>query len=410
MQTHEHYEELCALAAIGQLSPEEHQELSAHLRACDLCRRAGDDFAVILDQLPSATPPDDSGDTEELLSESYRQKFLQKAAEEGVRFTPEVTGSARMLSFALPWGRKWQLLAFAAAVSGMLAIAIFIGTSRFRDTNRQISRSSPAQAGTGPTVSPGPHSQLPQQQKDDAFAGRIREDELERQVSVLKEQVRRMLIEKDRVQTEYALLKQQLAQLEAHSDSTEQALSQGTSELETVRKGEAQLIATLVEKENRIRELSEELSAQTVALERERELSTAAKDVRELMAARNMHMIDVYDFDTRGKRDKSFGRVFYTGNSMIFYAFDLSDKGQSSKVTFQAWGQREGGGTAPPKNLGVFYVDDHAQKRWVLRVENPKLLSSIDSVFVTVEPSPGRDQPSGKKLLYAYLGTPPNHP
>ena len=91
MPMHEHYEELCALAAIGQLSPEEHQELVAHLQACDLCKRAGDDFAVILDQLPSATPPDDSGDTEELLSESYRQKFLLKAAAAGVRFTPEVT-------------------------------------------------------------------------------------------------------------------------------------------------------------------------------------------------------------------------------------------------------------------------------------------------------------------------------
>ena len=95
MPMHEHYEELCALAAIGQLSPEEHQELVAHLQACDLCKRAGDDFAVILDQLPSATPPDDSGDTEELLSESYRQKFLLKAAAAGVRFTPEVTDSAR---------------------------------------------------------------------------------------------------------------------------------------------------------------------------------------------------------------------------------------------------------------------------------------------------------------------------
>src|SRR5438552_11191173 len=160
MQTHEHYEELCALAAIGQLAPEEHQELIAHLQACDLCKRAGDDFAVILDQLPSATPPDDSGDTEELLSESYRQKFLQKAAAAGVRFTPEVTGSARKLSFALPFGRKWQLLAFAAAVSGMLAIATFIGTSRFRDINRQIARSSPAQTGVGPTVSPEPRSQF----------------------------------------------------------------------------------------------------------------------------------------------------------------------------------------------------------------------------------------------------------
>jgi hypothetical protein len=62
------------------------------------------------------------------------------------------------------------------------------------------------------------------------------------------------------------------------------------------------------------------------------------------------------------------------------------------------------------KNLGVFRIDDGMQKRWVLRVDDPKLLSSIDSVFVTVEPAPGRDKPSGKKLLYAYLGTQANHP
>src|SRR5260370_37573393 len=102
-----------------------------------------------------------------------------------------------------------------------------------------------------------------------------------------------------------------------------------------------------------IRELTEELTAQATAVQRERELNTAAKDVRTLMGARNMHMIDVYDFDTRGKRDKSFGRVFYTGESLVFYAFDLGEKGPASEVTFQACGQREGGGTAP-KNLGGF--------------------------------------------------------
>ena len=62
------------------------------------------------------------------------------------------------------------------------------------------------------------------------------------------------------------------------------------------------------------------------------------------------------------------------------------------------------------KNLGVFHVDDQVQKRWVLRVDNPELLKSVESVFVTVEPSPGRDKPSGRKLLYAYLGTQANHP
>jgi hypothetical protein len=117
------------------------------------------------------------------------------------------------------------------------------------------------------------------------------------------------------------------------------------------------------------------------------------------MAARNLHIIDVYDFDGRGKRDKSFGRVFYTeGKSLIFYAFDLAQKGPASNVSFQAWGQREGAGTLT-RNLGVFHVDDGMQKRWVLRVDD-----------VTVEPAPGRDKPSGKKLLYAYLGTQANHP
>jgi len=62
------------------------------------------------------------------------------------------------------------------------------------------------------------------------------------------------------------------------------------------------------------------------------------------------------------------------------------------------------------KNLGVFYIDDHAQKRWVLKVDDPARLSAINSVFVTVEPLGGVNRPTGKKLLYAYLGTHANHP
>jgi hypothetical protein len=145
-------------------------------------------------------------------------------------------------------------------------------------------------------------------------------------------------------------------------------------------------------------------------VERERQLTAAARDVRELMGARNLHIIDVADLDGQGKSKKSFGRVFYTeGKSLIFYAFDLSQKGSVSKVSFQAWGQSQST-SSRFKNLGVFYVDDQVQKRWVLRVDNPELLKSVELVFVTVEPSPGRDKPSGQKLLYAFLGTQANHP
>jgi hypothetical protein len=44
----------------------------------------------------------------------------------------------------------------------------------------------------------------------------------------------------------------------------------------------------------------------------------------------------------------------------------------------------------------------------VLKVDNPELVKTINSVFVTVEPASGGKHPSGQKLPYAYLG-PPNH-
>src|SRR5260370_34768374 len=215
------------------------------------------------------------------------------------------------------------------------------------------------------SVSHATRNQSPQEQTSKALAGRDSDEALERQVSSLKQQVRQVSLERDRVQAESAILEQQLAQLKAGAEGGEQALSEKTNEVEKVRNDQAQLVAALVEKETKITELTDELTAQATAVQRERELNTAAKDVRTLMGARNMHMIDVYDFDTRGPRDKSFCRVFYTGASLVFYAFDLGEKGSSSKVTVQAWGQREGRGTGP-KNLGVCHVEEHLQKRWVL--------------------------------------------
>ena len=48
--------------------------------------------------------------------------------------------------------------------------------------------------------------------------------------------------------------------------------------------------------------------------------------------------------------------------------------------------------------------------RWVLKVNNASVLERIDAVFVTLEPPNGSPAPRGRKLLYANLGGPPNHP
>ena len=62
-----------------------------------------------------------------------------------------------------------------------------------------------------------------------------------------------------------------------------------------------------------------------------------------------------------------------------------------------------------PARSSFLHVDAKAPGRWVLNVNNSELLKEISSVFVTVEPSAGGKQPSGQKMLYAYLGE-ANHP
>jgi len=145
--------------------------------------------------------------------------------------------------------------------------------------------------------------------------------------------------------------------------------------------------------------------------ERERQLIAAGKEIRDLMGARNLHIIDVYDVDGNSRTGKKFGRVFYTeGKSLIFYAFDLAPHDRSRFThSFQAWGIQEPE-RQPAKSLGIFYADDETHNRWVLKFDDPEAIAQIDAVFVTVEPPGGSSKPTGHKLLYAYLDGQPNHP
>src|SRR4029077_5956241 len=163
--------------------------------------------------------------------------------------------------------------------------------------------------------------------------------------------------------------------------------------------------------EGQVRELKESVAQQAASFEQEQQLFAASKDVRQLMGARNLHIMDVHDTDGAGKAAKAFGRVFYAeGQSLVFYAFDLqSGHLTPAKYTFQAWGENESVSHSL-RNLGTFTVDDHEQRRWVLKVNDAKLLGGIDSVFVTAETVSDTREPHGKKLLYAYIVGQANHP
>jgi hypothetical protein len=166
----------------------------------------------------------------------------------------------------------------------------------------------------------------------------------------------------------------------------------------------------MVEQQTHITELTNKLRLASATLDMERQLVAAGKDIPELMAARQLHVIDVRDTDPNGNPSQAFGRVFLTeGKSLTFYAFDLNeDRLVNAKRSFQVWAVPEAGKNSP-RSLGFLHVDAKAQERWVLKVENPELVKQISSVFVTVEPTSGGKQPSGQKMLYAYLGE-ANHP
>src|SRR5215475_12682626 len=102
-------------------------------------------------------------------------------------------------------------------------------------------------------------------------------------------------------------------------------------------------------------------------LERERQLLGAGREIRDIVGARNLHIVDVADVATRGLR-KPFGRVFYTeAKSLIFYAYDLATTG---KQTLIVWGSREGDPTST-RMLGILINDDKAQKRWAMNFRDP---------------------------------------
>ena len=125
---HEHFEELCAIAASGQISESEFVELQDHLQQCEVCRSAYSDFVDLLhDKLPLAHPEiAGSSKLPGFLSEtsSHRERFLARARMEGVAVSldPARRTVQSRLSF-------WFSLKFANVGLAPIAVAALLVTA-----------------------------------------------------------------------------------------------------------------------------------------------------------------------------------------------------------------------------------------------------------------------------------------
>ncbi len=421
MLNHEYFQEMAALAAIGQLSATEVKVLEDHLEQCASCRSAGTDFAGIVQaELPVVGDRRDRASRLRALfgaDRGYRQRFIERARAEGIGFSPEVDQKP-----VRPKVPMFTLVPASTALLVFASLVFVIGVWMYRSRLPASTIMSPDfalqhQVDQLAVLNTDLRSRVAEMAESEALKA-VEIQQLEREQAASREQLVALRDRLERAKEDQLALQAQLESAEAQADefksrSQENARLAGDlkNELDRVRANQSASEATLAAQQDRIRELSEKLAAQTVLFERERELLAAGREIRDLMGARNLHIIDVFDVDGKGRSAKAFGRVFYTeGKSLIFYAFDLTPRRHSrADHAFQAWGYRD---PAPQfaRSLGIFYADDKTQNRWVLKFDDPEVLAEIDAVFVTVEPPGGSPKPTGQKLLYAYLNGQPNHP
>jgi hypothetical protein len=426
-EEHEKYKELCALAATGNLAPLELSDLRVHLQDCESCQEAFAQFQILTAEgLPAlagsylAKPDratwDDSAARNRLLTSIRMEKQVAVGQNKPL---PPPTGPE--------FTRKNKIPGYAGVpIAAGLLLALVSGAYHFGAQSHKQSIVEPKSA-----ASDDQYQKLSEQKRlaDESLSGQEKKlaqlqaqnVEKEQALANLRSSLRALERRSDELMEENTQstaqlkeLSQQRDDLNAKVQAMSQAYSENQAELASLRSERDKSSLRTAFLESKIEDLAARTRDQDRRLKDAEQFLTSDRDIRELMGARKLYIADVFDVDGSSRTQKPFGRVFYTqGKSLIFYAFDLDRQpGVVNASTFQVWGQREApqGEPASPMNLGILYMDNETNRRWVMRFDDPKQLAEIDAVFVTVEPRGGSHKPTSKPFLYALLRNQANHP
>jgi hypothetical protein len=433
---HQPYAEWCALFTSGSLSDDEFSELRAHLQHCESCAELLRAYlAAAKSAMPLVAPEHvepAQGQKPWSVENAKKQLFNRiEAAKAAER--PQLVGAAslapahRMAAFEKLAHRSFtdrsqMLLGTAAVVALLAALTVFayrMGEVRGVQSARKAPPATLVESRQPqPMQAIADQHLLEQQVQEQSREVHRLEQELKSQMEANSDSRKLLHDTREQSSTIAALssdkvgLAQERDALARKLQETQDALVTAQERLAVLQEEQTRQLVRTASLQHRVDELSTELreSQQEAPPPPEAALSSD-NDIRELMGARELYIADVFDVDRYGKPQKAFGRVFYTGGkSLIFYAFDLDRQpGVREASTFQAWGRR-GPGDKHPLSMGAFSLDNVANRRWILRFDNPKVLAQLDAVFVTVEPKNGGHKPSGKQLLFASLRIPANHP
>ena len=428
---HEEFLELCAVSTAGELDEDEQRRLREHLEMCPDCRQALSEFEAVANiggsllssefaasatrNHPRAAARSEPAGT--AVAKSVGQPGLRPKGDEPSPLVLPTQNGGR--SSDVNWNRVW--VSVAAAVLLIVTLSLYsyqAGKSR-----------APAIAQANiPSGGQAQIDTLEQQLSDAGHERVLLTAELaakDKQIADLQRKIQKEASALSAAKAKQANLVQSLENAQNQDEqmakqqaaaSQSLAAEQGSlgkiqAELDSVRQQRSQDEVHAATLETRISGLETALTANQQTANKQQDLLSEDADIRDLMGARDLYIAEVYDVGRDGATGKPYGRIFYTkGKSLIFYAYDLDQQpGARPASAFQAWGQN-GPDRQQALNLGVFFEDSVAKKRWVLKFDNARALEQINAVFVTVEPSGGSQTPSGKPLLFASLKVEPNHP
>jgi hypothetical protein len=420
---HDRFKQLCALANTGTLGPVEWGDLKRHLSSCGDCPqlleqygRLGREGMLWLAASRGLLPGPENWNstlTRRLLFDRIRSELAA-----GSQAKPVASHRVPSLSPSLWWSR----LARPALAVCLLACAFGVyKIERLSATHRKVARSTAQAALAELRAQKGSDDELIEKQTSELTRLRDESSERKQELDGLRSELHGFegrsneLVEQNgKVEDSLRLASAQRDALGSKLRETEQAYQDLQSQISSLRAERDHAVAETASLEGRISELSAANHDQERTIREDEQFLASDRDIRELMGARKLYIADVFDVDSGSHTRKPFGRVFYTQNkSLIFYAFDLDRQpGFKDASTFQVWGQKDTaqGQIARPTDLGILYLDSATNRRWVLRLDDPRQLAQIDAVFVTVEPHGGSQKPTSKPFLYALLRKEANHP
>ena len=422
-EEHDKFRELCAISLTHSLSEDEQRSLDLHLQKCESCRHVYEEYALI----------DKEGMTF-LFAQRDVEDHVNRWDERRVRgdlfAAIDKQKTPRVLSIVKPdraGKMNYRTLEKRAAIGSLAAcalLALTLGAYRLGVRQNVIGRSSHleqardrSQAASRALDSAGALAERVEQitEFEKQIAGdRLLIAQLRTASTAASDQIKELGSSKVESEAWIRQLSEERDQLKIRLSESERAYQLLQTDLSNLRADQNRALLHTASLESEVTDLRAAYRDQERRLNDDAQYLTSDRDIRELMGARKLYIADVFDVDSVSHTRKPFGRVFYTqSKSLVFYAFDLDHQpGVKNASVFQVWGQRdaEPNGASHPMNLGILFMDSETNRRWVLRSDDPKQLSEIDAVFVTVEPHGGSQKPTGKPLLYALLRKEANHP